>query len=333
MTSALPNVLKQPARWPWIGGAVALLLGVLDAASMQGLGVEITVGEQSQFTPIMLYFSVSFGAFGWAIGKLLQLRHRAKRDAVTIAAQLEALERSRRALVEAEKLASLGAMAAGVAHEVRNPLGVIRSSASLLEEGLPAGDSQDRKVCGFIREEVDRLDGFVGAILDYARPVTVKWRQVDLRDVAQRAVVLAGAHLGERQVRIEGTATVAGDEDLLVQVILGLVVNAAEATLGDGNIVIVLSPGEPEPTASGFAAIDVCDDGDGVAKVDQTKLMEPFFTTKARGTGLGLAMASRVSEAHGGRLEHVGMGLSERGATFRMTLPIETPQTSQTPQT
>ena len=295
-------------RWPLYGVLLGVGLGVADTLLLMAAGVHMTAGSRDVLVPVSAFFTVSYGAFGWIVGHLLVARRKLRQDGAIIRQQLDELERRRRELVQAEKLASLGRMAAGVAHEVRNPLGVMRSSAALLLEGMRADDADARKLCGFIGDEVDRLDAFVGAILDYARPMQLRDEPVDLGEVTRTAHALAAEHLGERTLRVDGEASTRGDPDLLVQLVLGLLVNAAEATSATGSITVSIGGGD------NGAWLEVDDDGPGVDAAQAAQIFEPFFTTKARGTGLGLAMAARVAEAHGGLLRHV------TGARFRLEL-------------
>ena len=304
---------RSHKKWPWIGAAAGLAVGIADTLMFAAFGVTMQAGDTDVFLPVTIYFSLGYGVFGWMVGYLRAARRRLRQDAATIREQMAALEASRRELVQAEKLASLGRMAAGVAHEVRNPLGVIRSSASLIAEGLPRDATDQRRVCGFISDEVDRLDAFVGAILDYARPVTPQRHRCELDEVAEAATALAAEHLQGRQLRRNGDAVVDGDRDTLVQLVLGLLVNAAEATGEDGQVQVVMG------AAGDTAWLEVRDDGPGIDAELGAQIFEPFVTSKARGTGLGLAMASRIAEAHGGSLRH--QSANAGGAVFRLELP------------
>ena len=247
-------------------------MGAVDGLLMKALGIDILMAETDVTWPVMAVFAASFGGFGWAVGRLSEVTDQLR------------LQQAR--LVESEKLASIGRMAAGVAHEVRNPLGVMRSSAELIAEGLPPEDLTD--ACRFIVEEVDRLDAFVGRVLDLSRPIPPSDRWEPCDRVVRRAATLAQEHLGEATVSID---TGEGQlPELFDRVLLGLFVNASQA--GATRISV---RGDPQ-------LLRISDDGPGVPEELREQVFEPFFTTKARGTGLGLAMARRLVEAHGGRL-------------------------------
>ena len=264
-------------RRAWIGAALGVSLGLLDGLLVEVLGIEMRLGELVVTWPVMGIFALSFGGLGWMIGRQQELRRE--------------LETQQRQLVESEKLASLGRMAAGVAHEVRNPLGVIRSSAEVLGEEVDSDDG--REACAFIVEEVDRLDAFVGDILDFSRPVRAAEELASAEEVVRRAIALGGPHLEGIEVSVSTTGEL---PELFDRVLLGLLVNAAQA--GARRVEIRSSEG----------ALLVEDDGPGVPAELREQVFEPFFTTKARGTGLGLAMARRVVEAHGGRLSLTAQG-------------------------
>ncbi len=229
-------------KWPMMGALAGLLIGVFDTVSLTWIGVDMRIDGESVFGPVMLLFGASFALFGYVIGVMAQLRRKSRLDAATIRAQMVELERNRRELIESEKLATLGRMAAGVAHEVRNPLGVMRSSASLLAEELPEDAEEQRRVCLFIREEVDRLEAFVSAILQYARPIQADTEKVQLAEIVASAKRLGREHLGDRKVTMSGDGMVEADTDLLVPLVLGLLVNAAEATEDDGCVDVAIAP-------------------------------------------------------------------------------------------
>jgi signal transduction histidine kinase len=226
-------------------------------------------------------------------------------------------------LVQGEKLASLGRMAAGVAHELRNPLAILRSSAALLQEDLREPDHL--QACRFIIEEIDRLNATITALLELARPASARPpREVSLAEVARQAVGLASKAMTRDQIELRLAVPaqmppVLGDAELLQQSVLGMLDNALGFVPSPGAVEV---RGRVEP---GWAVLEVADSGPGIAPEHADKVFEPFFTTRAEGTGLGLAIAARVVEAHGGRLEVVqgaGLGPQGRGACLRVSVPL-----------
>jgi two-component system sensor histidine kinase HydH len=310
-------------RLRWWGLAAGALGGVLDTALFLRLGIDLQVAGRDVTLPFALYLATSFACLGYAIGYLADARQRARRDAEQIRRQLRELEATRRVASQNEKLAAIGRLAAGVAHEVRNPLGVIRASAAMVQEGFEPQDEAHR-ACQFICEEIDRLNGLISSLLAFARPHEPRLSSVSLEKVVDRALQLAGDELARRAVAIERHTAgpvplVSADPDLLAQVVLGLVTNACEA-LGRGGRVLVRLEADPDEVR-----LEVADDGPGVALEDAARVFEPFFTTKPSGTGLGLAMAARIVDGHRGQLESVpgaGAGAQGRGACFRVSLPV-----------
>jgi signal transduction histidine kinase len=316
--------MEPKRRWGLIGLLAGVVMGLGDMALFAFLGVEMRIGGRDVVLGVMGLFIATYGVLGWVMGRLIEARKRAAADARTITAQLHALAASQHALLQSEKLAAIGRLAAGVAHEVRNPLGVIRASASMLEEG-PGLDDDARRACSFIREEIDRLNGLITSLLAFARPTEPRLSPVALDGVIERALRLAAPEVDRRAIALvretpPALPPVRADADLLAQVLLGLLVNAAEAVAERGRIIVRAN------AESGAVVVEVADDGPGVAAGNAEQVFEPFFTTKASGTGLGLAMALRIAHAHGGTLELApgrGAGASGAGACFRLRLPRE----------
>ncbi|MBI5513335.1 MAG: hypothetical protein HY909_06170 [Deltaproteobacteria bacterium] len=307
--------MRAPRRWPWpwIGALGGALGGALDFALFTWLAPELGRWNTSALAAVFL---ANMAVLGYALGRLHEARRRARADAETIRAQLDTLERTGRAAAQAEKLAALGRVAAGIAHEVRNPLGVLRASASLIDEDLTEGQPEARKACQFIVGECDRLDRLVGALLVFARPTRAQSRTFSLGEAVERTLRLSGPAVGRSGPEVtsevrEPSPAVEGDVELVQQVLFGLVLNAAEA----GARRVTLRAGVDKNSAF----VEVVDDGPGVPEADAERIFEPFFTTKETGTGLGLPTAARIAEAHGGSLT-LRPG-SARGACFRLALP------------
>jgi two-component system, NtrC family, sensor histidine kinase HydH len=309
--------MENVRRWRWWGLAAGLAAGLLDYALTLSLGADFRIGGRDLTVVVLEGMLVACALIGWFVGRLAEERERARRAAATIEGQLRELEAAQRALVEREKLAAVGRTAAGIAHEVRNPLAVIRSSASMLR-GEFAPDSEEARAAGFICEEIDRLDRLVGSVLDWARPTRLEARELDPRELLERCRRLVAEELERRSVALEmrvdpAVTRIVADPGWLEQAVYGLLLNAAEAIGERGRIEIDVSaaPGDG-------VAIDVVDDGPGIEPARREEVFEPFVTTKAGGTGLGLPMVRRAVEEHGGSVAVVG---SARGARFRIALP------------
>ena len=201
-------------------------------------------------------------------------------------------------LVRQEALARLGAMAAVVAHEVKNPLAGIGGAIQVLRDRLPAG-AADREILTEILERLKGLNALVRDLLDFARPRAPRFAPLLLATTLRETVSLLAADpsFADLLVEIEGPdPTVVGDMDFLRDVFHNLLLNGAQATGGKGPLRVSVSVGE------GRTRVVVRDGGPGIPPELSEKVFEPFFTTKHRGTGLGLSIARRLVEAHGGTL-------------------------------
>jgi signal transduction histidine kinase len=220
-----------------------------------------------------------------------------------------------------ERLAALGQLSAGLAHEIRNPLGVISASAEVLSKHVSQENEVAREVAGFIRSEVDRSNALVSHFLDFARPSPLQREMNDLSEVVEHALMQLRETLGEASngLRVEKVLSdlprFSFDSTLIESAVYNLLLNGHEAMPSGGSLRV--STGRDGSTAW----IDVADSGMGIASDQLESIFNPFFTTKPRGVGLGLAMVSRYIDNHGGKItvaSHPG-----EGAAFRIHLPLE----------
>ncbi|MCC6213622.1 MAG: ATP-binding protein [Polyangiaceae bacterium] len=220
---------------------------------------------------------------------------------------------------EAERLAALGSLAAGLAHEIRNPLGSITASVGLLKSAHALGD-EDRQLCDIIQREAARLEDLVEDMMDLARPRKPDPRPVDVGALARDVVALAsrsgrgGEDVGVTYDGVE-VGLIEADAAQLRQLVWNLVRNAVQASHAGGEVRVRLL-GE-----GGALTLDVEDDGVGIDPADRARLFDAFFTTRSKGTGVGLAVVKRIADDHGFRIEVD----SERGhgARFRVRLGPE----------
>jgi signal transduction histidine kinase len=228
---------------------------------------------------------------------------------------------------ERDRLAALGEMAAGLAHEIRNPLGAIKGAAQCLEPRPRAGE--EGEFLDVIVEEVNRLNGVVTQFLDYARPLKQSFGTVDINEVVGRTIRLIQNEVPARIALVvelgENLPTVEGDPEQLKQVLINLVQNAIQA-LGTAPGTIRVRTRGPERfadlrTSGEFVEIDVADDGPGIPPEQQPNIFVPFFTTKQKGTGLGLAICQRLVKSHGGSIS-VQSKVGE-GSNFVVRLPAQ----------
>jgi signal transduction histidine kinase len=237
---------------------------------------------------------------------------------------------------ERDRLAALGEMAAGLAHEIRNPLGAIKGAAQYLDPAqFPAGDGE---ILQIIVEEVNRLDGVVAQFLEYSRPfpgpgAEGKFGPVNLNDVLARTLKLLESQL-PNNVRVELSLTpelpaIAGDAEQLKQVFINLVLNAVQA-MEDGGVLAVSTRSPHQPIEMAFAGslpryaadqveVRFADTGAGIPDDARDRIFIPFYTTKSKGTGLGLAISQRIVKGHGGTIEvHSRLG---EGTEFVLRFP------------
>lgn len=248
-----------------------------------------------------------------------------------IAAQISlVLENSQghQRITERDRLAAMGEMAAGLAHEIRNPLGSIKAAVQLLQPNAKEGIEQE--YLGIIAEEVERLNRVVRSFLDYARPGHGEAEVIDVRESVGKTIKFIKQDLPpEITVELqcdEQVPMVRIDPAHLRQVVLNMVRNAVEAMDGKGRIAVVV---QRKMGANSMAEIVLRDSGPGIAKSLVPKLFTPFVTTKAHGTGLGLAISQRLIASAGGRIELRTQ--SGRGTTFVIALPgAEMPENSAT---
>jgi signal transduction histidine kinase len=232
---------------------------------------------------------------------------------------------------ERDRLAALGQMAAGLAHEIRNPLGSIKGAAQYLQPGPTTENTREgtREFLDIIIEEVNRLNKIVSQFLDYARPYRGEQRQLEVADVLRKTLSLITKE-AEEHGRVEIAAEFAdrmppvrADPEQLLQVFLNLSLNALQAMPHGGKLWIAtaLRRATRRGAAAAFLEIRFRDTGVGIPPGDLKNLFIPFFTTKDKGTGLGLPISQRIIENHGGTIEVRSQ--PGEGATFTVLLPIE----------
>lgn len=225
-----------------------------------------------------------------------------------------------------ERLAAIGAVAAGLAHEIRNPLASVSGSVELLANSIGA-DADAERLLKIVLKETDRLDALIRDFLVFARPAPPDRRYFDVRQVVQEVVEVFkhDPRAADREMLVQGEPLrISADESQLRQVILNLLVNAVQAS----------PPGQPVTVAVGVddegrASIEVHDQGEGIDPATLPHIFDPFFTTKSRGTGLGLALVHRIIEGHGGHVDVTSD--AETGTTFRIAIPLDSQ--AEDPQT
>ena len=239
-------------------------------------------------------------------------------------AMAAAIQEREQRLIRSERLATVGRMAAQIAHEVRNPLSSIGLNAELLGDELVDRGDEPRKLIASIISEVDRLTEITETYLRFARLPRPKLERESLADIVTSVIDMARGELAQDRVALSvdvaaGLPDVAADEAQLRQALINLMRNAREAmsmSTPDSGKRLEISVREQPP---GQIALRVSDSGPGIGGADISKIFDPFFSTKERGTGLGLALVHQIVVDHGGRIEVASPPGS--GATFTLTFP------------
>jgi two-component system, NtrC family, sensor histidine kinase HydH len=314
------------------GGLVsALLVSILYAPHVLfQWGGHMTM-ELEKYLEILLYNVV-----GCITGLLSQREHlhasRLRETARGLEESYNKLQRQADLIIEieeqlrrAERLSVLGELSAALAHEVRNPLGSIRGAAEILMDDYRPGDRK-YEFCQILLKESVRLNHVVEDYLRLARPQPVESRNCDVVEELRTIVVLLSAEAKRRGVRLEIMAeslpSVEGDPEKLRQAFLNIIMNGLQATPEGGNVTISASHTKSNETESAAVVIDFSDSGSGIEPDKHGQVFEPFYTTKAGGTGLGLAVTKKIIECHGGRISIINT--PGCGACFQVVLPAAT---------
>lgn len=279
----------------------------------------IPVGEMRELGVRVLLF----GLLALLMHQLAEATRQQARQYAAAAAELAAANRNLQvaeaAARRSERLAALGQLTAGLAHELRNPLGTIRASAEVLTRQLTANPEVAREMSGYIRDEVDRMNSLISRFLDFARPLQPKLEPADVNEILDRA-------LGEVQRTAQQQVSyvrnyspdlprILGDPQLLERVFCNLISNAAEASRPGGTVALKTRP------AVGGVDVTVIDRGVGIDKAHMENIFNPFFTTKPNGVGLGLAIVAKIVDLHRARISVESE--PGQGTAFRLWLPSE----------
>jgi signal transduction histidine kinase len=234
------------------------------------------------------------------------------------------LERSREHLLQAEKMAMVGKLAAGMAHSIRNPLTSVKMRLFSLSRSLKLSDYQ-KEDFDVISEEIRHTDAIVQSFLEFSRPPRLKMQQISPSIVVDMGLQLLEHRLKSYDVTVKvirkhQLPEIQADPEQLKEVLVNLIINACEAMELGGSIVIEEEENFVSPWGR-VAVIRLKDNGPGIPECIQENIFQPFFSTKEEGTGLGLSIATRIVEEHQGRLDV--QSKEGQGSTFIITLPIK----------
>jgi two-component system sensor histidine kinase HydH len=317
-----------------------MLLPVMSAATTLGLiglvaAVVLASGAYLSFSlylprgtpvddwPLLLLYLTTFPIAGFLTYELLEANRAATRRAQIAAEELaqanKQLREAEARVRRTERLAALGQLSAGLAHEIRNPLSTIKGSAEVLLKNVDSNGAVAHELAGFISSEVDRTNALVTRFLDFARPLSLRLEKTDITEVIDEAVAQVEKHTPPLDVSIYKNYSpdippLPLDRQLIERVLYNLLLNAAQASPPKGSVTVKTRQ------LGDTVEIGVIDRGSGIALKDRESIFNPFFTTKSSGVGLGLAIVSKIVDEHGGEITVE----SEPGAgsVFRVFLPV-----------
>ena len=273
--------------------------------------------------PVLILRIASIPIAGFLVYELLEANRTATRKAQAAAEQLAEANRNLReaeaAVRRSERLAALGQLSAGLAHELRNPLGTMKTSAEMLLQNVDSNHDVAREMAGFISSEVDRTNSLVTRFLDFARPLALRLEPTDLTQIIDQAVADVEKHMPRLDVKIYKNYSpdippFLMDGQFVERVMYNLLLNAAQASPPGSSITVNTRQ------LDGTVEIGIIDRGSGIEPKHLENIFNPFFTTKATGVGLGLAIVSKIIDEHGGKVEVDSVpGV---GSTFRVYLPF-----------
>lgn len=270
----------------------------------------------NQFAETIIFIVV--GAIMGILGDRLKVaRERAERLAEDRQKAFDELQKTFTQLLQAEKLSSLGELSAGIVHEVRNPLAAIKGAVEILEDEIPK-DSPRREFAALAKKEVDRIDKLVGEFLRFARPAKLLVQPTNLNEIIESVALLLEQQAANNQVSIvkdlqKDLSTVSADAEQIRQVLLNLAINSLQAMADGGKLTFRTFQTNEHCT------IEVEDEGGGINEEIQSKIFNPFFTTKEKGVGLGLSVAHQIIEQHGGKLS---VNNEKNKAVFTINFPL-----------
>ena len=316
-------VLVSPSVEKFLGGRAAELRGhrvseIFPAGHAIRNVLRIKEDEIEPVEGVELMYEAGPGPTRIGLSAQVIREHGARMGTLVTLRDVESIERIGNQLQVSERLAALGRVTAGVAHEVKNPLNSMRLWLEVLKANMPT-DPEPQQAVKMLDSEIDRLDRAVKTFLNFTKPVEMKLEETDIRpvlqdviDAARPSILRAGADL--RVDLPSEFPSLLIDQQLIHQAVLNLLLNASEFTPSGGRITLALR------RSGESAIISVADSGKGISPEDQKKIFQLFFTTRPGGSGIGLANTFRFVQLHNGQIEfesEVG-----RGTTFRVELPL-----------
>lgn len=314
----IPIILAAFAYGPVGGIAASLLATVLYAIHIQRDWSALPVYSFNQYAEILV-----FNVIALVVGLLSRREKRQRRQLEKTSAELveayDRLQKTFEKLKRADRMAALGQISAGIAHEIRNPLGSIKGSVEILDPEIPP-DHPKREFVAIIKEETARLNAIVNEVLKFARPLKPSVGPVSINELIESTLILFRKHAEYSKVELSTSLnqklpTMRLDPSQMRQVLLNVILNAAQAMKEGGRLTITSGIGENDSIA-----IEISDTGPGVEDQNLDRIFDPFFTTKTQGTGLGLSISHQLVANHGGTI--TARNNPDCGVTIRIEIPI-----------
>jgi len=320
---------------------LVLALPVLSAATALGVGGTLAVSLLAAWAYLSFYllvdkarwfldpydvselvlrvvFLAMVGTLANALAEGLRIQtQRSRRAAEQLSAANLQIRQAEEAVRRSDRLAALGQLSAGLAHELRNPLGTIRGSAEMLTRSVSAENEVAREVAGFITSEVDRANSLITRFLHFARPLELRPDTADLTQTIDSAVANVERETPGIAIYKNYAPEIppfSFDAELMERVLYNLILNAAQASSPGGAVTVKTR------AAGGMAEISVIDRGSGIDANNLGAIFNPFFTTKPQGVGLGLAIVSKIVDEHGGKIAVESE--PGKGSVFQVLLPM-----------
>jgi two-component system sensor histidine kinase HydH len=305
-----------------VGPAVGILLGLWVARGLHHTISEISVTLRGASGDLDQQIGLVEVSSSGELHGLPALQQQVQAVSTRIRQVVEELQRTRRDVVRSERLAAVGELAAGIAHELRNPLTSVKLLIQAVQRNQVAA-SADEKRLQVVEQEIVRMETTIRELLDFARPPKLRRVCHDVRETLRRALTLAAASAQQAKVVVEedlgdAPALVDADPAQLDQVFVNLLLNAIEAMADGGTLHVTVD--RQGRQSEGLLRIVFRDTGSGIPDEVMSRLFEPFVTSKERGTGLGLAISRRIMQEHGGRL--TASNAPPGGATFVVEVPL-----------
>jgi signal transduction histidine kinase len=298
--------------------SLSLFLTHLVTNPIQDLIVTMERAERGLEARVEVKSSDDIGRLGGAFNSLLSKLERARRRVERY--HYEQMKR-------ADRLASIGEMAAGIAHEIKNPLAGIAGVIQVFKKDLPMGD-QNRAVLEEVLSQVGRMDKAVRNLLSFARPPEPKMTLVDVNELIGKLFDFLAPQFAKHSIQSErrlatGLPWLKLDPDLIQQALINIALNAIQAMPEGGRFTVETRSVKPEQELNGSVEILFMDTGKGISTENLSRIFNPFFTTRQQGTGLGLSITQRIIEQHNGEINV--MSSPGKGASFTISFPYPSP--------